>query len=761
MLMQRKMGLAVASVTVILTIMTFAPYLVPVAVTSDGTESNGTTPDNTLPEAPPPGTLAYWKLNENSGSYASDSVDPPVDGYIQGGSMWIPGVSGSGLNLSTNQYIDFGTNTGLYALNYLTIEAWVNLEDTSGLHTIIMNAYSSIYIMYHFGIEDGHIYFHRQSAQPSSSYTSPGTISAGEWHHVAIVMNGGGRYLSFYIDGLEEQMITNYDGYHGPAGFATIGADRVTGTPSFLDGMVDEVIVFDTILTHTMIWDHYQKGLRGLGYFDDIPPNEAPVANDDSYTMDQDAVLSEGAPGILANDIDNDGDSLETDLISGPTNGALTLNPDGSFVYTPAGGFVGVDSFEYRAFDGTDYSSSATVTITVQAVDHPPVAVDDEYATNEDLLLSIASPGVLVNDYDPDSGDIITSELVTGPEHGSLTFFSEGGFEYVPNPDWFGTDSFIYRAFDGQVYGNEATVTITVTGVNDVPIAGDDSYSGTEDAVLVGSSVLDNDIDPDGDYLEINLISLPSYGVLTLNPDGSFTFVPDADWYGTDSFTYELYDGQLFSNTATVTITISSVNDVPVSYDDTFSVDEDVDLTEFLSATDVDEDSLTYELVSGTSNGILIFRSTGTFTYSPNANWFGTDTFTFWVYDGQEYSNIATITILVTSINDIPIAGDDEFTTDEDTTLIGSVLDNDYDVEWDLQEVYLESGPSYGGLDLNTDTGVFTYYPEANWFGIDYFTYYVFDGYAYSNIATVTITVNGVNDAPFVFDVYYIGYEGV
>ncbi|TFH04142.1 MAG: LamG domain-containing protein, partial [Candidatus Thorarchaeota archaeon] len=458
MFMQKKMGLQVASVTLILTVMTFAPYLIPVDVTPTGTPEPDT-PTVTVPE--PPGMLAYWELNENGGSSVHDSISPYVNGYTVNGPSWITGIAGSGLELHSTQSVNFDSATDLYAVAYLTIEAWVNLQDTSGLHTILMNSYSSKYTMYNFAIEDGHLYFDRQYETPGNAFTSSATMTAGEWHHVAVVMDAGNKKISFYIDGVEE-IISNYNDYFsGPAGLVTIGADRPIGTSSFLQGMIDEVAIYNSIVMQSVIEEHYQKGLLGLGYLDDFPPNEAPVANDDSYTMDQDTVMIVDAPGVLVNDIDADSDSLETDFVSGPSNGGLVLNPDGSFVYTPLGGFIEIDAFEYRAFDGVDYSASATVTITVEEVNHPPVAENDAYTTDEDVLLSIASPGVLTNDYDAEPENHITAELVTGPQHGSLTLLPEGDCDYIPDCDWNGIDTFTYRVFDGQVYGNDATVTIT------------------------------------------------------------------------------------------------------------------------------------------------------------------------------------------------------------------------------------------------------------------------------------------------------------
>ncbi|GAG53670.1 unnamed protein product, partial [marine sediment metagenome] len=271
------------------------------------------------------------------------------------------------------------------------------------------NSEAVTYIMYNFAIEDGHLYFDRQSGAPGNYFTSSASITAGQWHHVAVVMDNGLHTVSFYINGTEQVVHDYNDYFSGPIGRVTIGADLSTGIPNFLHGMIDEVAVYNTAIPRHTIEEHYEKGLLGLGYLDDFPTNEAPVAFDDSYTMDQDTVLTISAPGVLVNDIDNDGDTLETDLISGPTDGGLVLNPDGSFVYTPTSGFVGHDAFQYRAYDGVDYSTTATVTVTVESVNHPPVAEDDAYTTDEELTLSISSPGVLANDHDAEPWNTITA----------------------------------------------------------------------------------------------------------------------------------------------------------------------------------------------------------------------------------------------------------------------------------------------------------------------------------------------------------------
>ncbi len=203
-----------------------------------------------------------------------------------------------------------------------------------------------------------------------------------------------------------------------------------------------------------------------------LPVNDPPVAADDEYTTNEDTTLTVNAPGVLLNDSDPNGDALTAQLVSGPSHAAaFTFNANGSFTYTPAPNFNGVDSFTYRAFDGLAFSNVATVTINVAPINDPPVAVDDDYTTNEDTPLVVPAPGVLINDSDVD-GDALTAQLVSGPSHAAaFNFNADGSFSYTPVADYNGLDSFTYRAFDGQALSNTATVRITVLPVNDPPVA--------------------------------------------------------------------------------------------------------------------------------------------------------------------------------------------------------------------------------------------------------------------------------------------------
>jgi VCBS repeat-containing protein len=502
-----------------------------------------------------------------------------------------------------------------------------------------------------------------------------------------------------------------------------------------------------------------------LGYplsvtFGSVRTNTAPIANNDTYAVNEDATLTVVLPGVLANDSDPDSDPLVAVLTSGPSNGSLTLNADGAFSYTPNANFNGSDSFVYHASDASGGQSQATVTITVMPVNDAPSASADSYTTNEDTPLSVPAPGVLANDNDIDS-DPLSAVLVSGPSSGSLTLNANGSFTYTPNANFNGGDSFSYKARDvNSAESAPVTVTLTVTPVNDAPTASADSYTTNEDTPLSvpASGVLANDSDSDGDPVTAVLVSGPSSGSLTLNADGSFTYTPNANFNGGDSFSYRARDTSAALSTAvTVALTVTPVNDAPSASADSYTTNEDTPLSVpapgvLTNDSNPDGGSFSAVLVSGPSSGGLTLNANGSFTYTPNANFNGGDSFSYKASDAQgDLSAAVTVALTVTPVNDAPTASADSYTTNEDTPLsvpAAGVLANDSDSDGDPVTAVLTSGPSSGSLTLNAD-GSFTYTPNANFNGSDSFSYRARDpSAALSTAVTVALTVTPVNDAP-------------
>jgi VCBS repeat-containing protein len=351
--------------------------------------------------------------------------------------------------------------------------------------------------------------------------------------------------------------------------------------------------------------------------------NHEPVATADSFEVNEDATLvapSGGAPGVLANDSDSDGDVLMAILATGPLHGTLSLSADGSFTYTPVANFNGADLFSYRASDGQTSSAPATVTITIHPINDAPLAVDDtNYVTSENVPLDVpAAAGVLANDLDAD-GNALTAVLVSTTTNGTLTLNASGAFIYASVTA--GVDHFTYRAYDGTTTSQVATVTITVLPANSGPLAQNDSYATDEDIALVlpAPGVLANDSDADGNSLSAVLAGGPTHGTLSLNNDGSFIYSPESNFSGNDSFSYRASDGTTNSSIAIVSLLVRPVNDAPVlAHIGDKSVTKGNLLTFTAWATDVDaSQSLAFSLDAGAPAGANINASSGVFTWMP------------------------------------------------------------------------------------------------------------------------------------------------
>ncbi len=520
------------------------------------------------------------------------------------------------------------------------------------------------------------------------------------------------------------------------------------------------------------------------------PVNAAPVANADNFTTNEDTVV---VGNVLANDTDSDTrrSALTASLVAGPTKGSVVLNADGSFTYTPNSNVNGADSFTYRVDDGAavnNLSDVATVSITIAAVNDAPAALNEAYTTVEDTALVVdAANGVLANDTDIDSPrSAVIAALAGGvPTKGSVVLNADGSFAYTPFANATGQDSFSYRAVDGNRTSNVGTVTITITAVNDAPVAVPDAYTTGQDSVLsvdAADGVLGNvtDVDHPRTSLTASLVTGPSRGSVVLNADGSFVYTPNAGVNGADSFTYRASDGLANSNTATITINVTPaagapVNAAPVANGDGFVTIEDTVVVGNVLANDTDSDTrrsaLTASLVTGPAKGSVVLNADGSFTYVPNANVSGADAFTYRVDDGAAVNNlsdVATVSVTIIAVNDSPVAVNDVYTVDEDTALVvnaaNGFLGNDTDIDSPRSALTLAlagGAPAKGNLALNAD-GSFTYTPFANATGQDSFAYRAVDGGQTSNVGTVTITITAVNDAPVaVPDAYTTGQDSV
>ncbi|OAN41966.1 Ig-like domain-containing protein [Mycolicibacterium iranicum] len=475
---------------------------------------------------------------------------------------------------------------------------------------------------------------------------------------------------------------------------------------------------------------------------------DAPVANPDTATGTEDGPTLTG--NVLTNDTDADGDTL---TVTNPgtkigAHGTLTLNADGSYTYTPAANASGTDTFTYVVYDnrGT-VNSTATLTITLNAVNDAPVGVADIATGTEDG--PTLTGNVLTNDTDAD-GDTLT---VTNPgktigNHGTLVLNSDGSFTYTPDENASGTDTFTYQVADTQGGTTTATLTITLNAVNDAPAGVADTATGTEDGPTLTGNVLTNDTDADGDTLTVTNpgTTIGNHGTLVLNSDGSFTYTPDENASGTDIFLYLIVDGRGDRATATLSIFVSPVNDDPVAPTQGIAIDEDSTALAgnlLADASDPDGDRLsTVPLDVTTALGRLVLGDDGRYTYTaaPDAN--GTETITFSIIDPNGGSATGMLIVSVAAINDSPVL------TLSATSATGSAPATfeaiASDVDGDPVALAVTVQPTKGSLVRTGDT--FTYTPDPAVFGprtgTDTFVISASDGSG--GIATQTITYNYV-----------------
>ena len=453
--------------------------------------------------------------------------------------------------------------------------------------------------------------------------------------------------------------------------------------------------------------------------------NDVPTALLDTYSTNEDAALMVATPGVLINDSDVES-ALTAVLVAGPSHGTLTLNPDGSFTYTPVLNYNGSDSFSYKANDGTDYSNEVSVSIAVNVVNDPPTASGESVSTPEDTAKTIV---LAASDVE---GSTLTYTL-GDPSHGTLSGTAPN-VTYTPAANYFGADSFTFQVNDGSASSNVATISITVTAVNDAPVAND--LSGVTTNEDTDKEIALSATDVEGSPLTYT-VGNPSHGTL-LGTAPNVIYRPAANYNGPDSFTFTVSDGAASSSVATVSISVAPINDAPVAASvPPVTTNEDIATKPFLlAATDVEGSPLTYTL-SNPSHGSLGGVAPNV-TYTPNANYYGADSFTFKVNDGALDSNVVTVSITVTPVNDAPVASNQTQSVVENVPTAITVAATD--VEGSPLTYSIGTQPTKGTLSF-TAPNVVTYSPQLNYEGPDSFTFKANDGSLDSAPATVSITV--------------------
>ncbi|CAF0787684.1 unnamed protein product [Rotaria sordida] len=496
------------------------------------------------------------------------------------------------------------------------------------------------------------------------------------------------------------------------------------------------------------------------------PVNDPPVANIDHASTNEDTQVTIPVP---SNDTDVDGNLDVTTVVitDQPNHGTATVNPvTGVITYTPNNNFNGVDTLIYNICDTgiPVYCDTALVIINVIPVNDPPIANPDPTTTPEDTPVTIHVPD---NDTDTDDGiDSTTVTIVYPPNHGTVVVdTTTGDIIYTPDPNYNGQDTLIYNICDLDVPAmcDTAIVIITITPVNDPPIANiDHSATGEDTPVTIHVPSNDTDVDGNLDPTSVTIVDQPNNGTVTVDPvTGDIIYTPNLNFNGVDTLIYNICDTGMpvLCDTALVIISVDPNNDPPVANQDNAFTGEDMPVTIQVPGNDTDPDGnldpTSVTIVDQPNNGtVTVDPVTGAIVYTPNPNFNGVDTLIYNICDTgmPVMCDTALVIIFVDPINDPPIANLDNVTTPEDTPVTIDVPSNDTDVDGNLDptSVVIVDQPSNGTVTVDPVTGDIIYTPNLNFNGVDTLIYNICDTGmpVYCDTALVIINVTPVNDPP-------------
>lgn len=462
--------------------------------------------------------------------------------------------------------------------------------------------------------------------------------------------------------------------------------------------------------------------------------NDAPVGTLTTATVTEDTAVTVALTGT-----DVDSTSLSYALASNPAHGTASLSGR-NLTYVPTANYAGSDTLTYTVSDGSATSTPVTLNLSVTGTNDAPSSATASFTTPEDTPYTLDLVGTDVD------GDALTWSISTAPVNGSVSInAATGRATFTPPTNWSGSTSFRYAVTDGTV-SSTAQVTVTVTAVNDTPVASSPNVTATEDR---SSSYTLSATDPEtpATSLTYAIASMPTHGTVSLSGRVA-TYTPASNYYGPDTFTFTASDGLATSTPGTVRINVNAVNDAPTASALSATTNEDAPVSVALVGADIDSTTLTYS-ADTTVTGGTVSISGNIATFTPNANFNGTGSFRYRVNDGLANSTWAQVTVTVNALNDAPVAANQSLAVTEDSGASYVTLSASDPDSGSALTYALASMPAHGTVSLSGRSARYT--PEANFAGTDSFTFYANDGLENSNLATVTISVSAVNDAPVIY----------
>jgi large repetitive protein len=479
---------------------------------------------------------------------------------------------------------------------------------------------------------------------------------------------------------------------------------------------------------------------------------QPPVAAKDHTSGFEDIQLN---GNVSVNDSDPNGQALTYTLLDEmgtPSLGSLVFNPDGSFTLNPLPNAFGAATFLYQARDTDAMCDTALVFLDLLPVNDAPVAVNDTAATMEETLMT-GSIGNNDSDVDHNNTELEWQLLDGGTAgaNGTIVVDVEGTFSYTPNDNAPDTVWFSYVVCDPEPTCDTATVVIIITPVNDTPLAVNDTINVLEEITLY-ATVATNDSDAESTSAQLlwNLVddgTAGDNGSLVLNADGSYSYAPALDFFGTVQFTYRVCDPENACDTATVVVHVLNVNDPPVITENTLPVDtiyvttaHDAALLICLTALDADMEPLDASILDlAPANGTVTGLGNGDtcITYQPNSGYVGQDTLAVSVCDAAaECDRVVVVISIAPEPNEPPVAIDDVASTDREEPVEIDVLANDTDPDGDAL-VIASATASNGNVVVGT---TLVYTPDSGFCGVDTIIYSVCDPGSLCDTAVVIVT---------------------
>ncbi|WP_045461960.1 tandem-95 repeat protein [Vibrio hyugaensis] len=486
------------------------------------------------------------------------------------------------------------------------------------------------------------------------------------------------------------------------------------------------------------------------------PVNDLPVPQDQQFSVEEDGTLQFTDADLLTGATDIDGDDLTVESISYTGgDGVLTDHGDGTYTFAPNENFNGDVNFSFNVSDGTEIVS-ADIDVSVTPVNDPPVAGSTSYMVNEDNAITISDEQLLANSSDIEGAVAVDSVSYSGTD-GVFQDNGDGTYTFLPNENFSGDVSLDVIVVDEEGAIDETTAGITVLEVNDPPIAGPTSYTIDEDSVLTfsESQLLANASDVEGDVELVDINYEGSDGIFTVNGDGTCSFAPNENFNGQVQLGVTIQDENGATVDTHINVDVLPINDPPVSGDLAYTINEDSSITlsqeQLLArAGDIDSDNLEAINLSNDDNATIQYNDDGSYTITPDADYNGDLDLTFDIIDNDGGSVQVGLDVTVNPVNDLPQAQDQQFTVEEDGTLLftdDDLLTGASDIDGDDLSIENVLYTGTDGVLTDNGDGTYSFAPNENFNGDVQFTFDVSDGTG-STPTFIDVSVTPVNDPP-------------